>query len=34
MYTNNKTLKDDADEGYVMDIKLDTWKDWAVYVAD
>ena len=34
MYTNNKTLKDDADKGYVMDIKLDTWKDWAVYVAD
>ena len=28
MYTNNKTLKGDANKGYVMDIELDGWKNW------
>ena len=29
MYVNNKTLKDDVDDGYEMKIDLDSWKDWA-----
>ena len=29
MYTNNKTLKDDPGKGYVMDINLENWKNWA-----
>ena len=28
MYTNNKVLKDDPKDGYVMDIDLDNWKNW------
>ncbi len=28
MYTNNKTLSDDIDDGYKMDVNLSDWKDW------
>ena len=30
MYTNNKTLKGDANKGYIMNIDLDGWKSWGV----
>ena len=28
MYTNNKTLKGDANKGYIMNINLEGWKNW------
>ena len=29
MYTNSKTLKGDPSKGYIMDVNLENWKNWA-----